>query len=296
MYRSIFEKSKMSGFSGTFSSPSVPDGIQIQDPEVTSEGRRPALVNRLPALPKGIRARRTNVGAGNQSGSKDIVIPGGLDRSIIRIASVGMYMLLKMLKPNRLLRRQCPMLSCIYLGRRETILDKVRYIGRQMSAMGKGQIKRKAKMPVLEEALASYTRGGDAGIAVHHILKVEPGRLSDALSRVDAFRKGFNKKSLEKLKEVTGLDLNILASALSVSTKTLQRKQVFDSVQSEKMYELASLYAIGINYFGDQGFRRWMERPLFTIGNRKPIELIDVSEGISILKTEIMRLQHGVAI
>jgi len=39
-----------------------------------------------------------------------------------------------------------------------------------------------------------------------------------------------------------------------------------------------------------------MERPLFSIGNRKPIELIDVSEGIMLLKAEIMRLQHGVAI
>lgn len=164
-----------------------------------------------------------------------------------------------------------------------------------MSLMAK-KLKNKTKTPIVREPEAVYAQGGHAMTAVHHILKVERARVSDALSRVETFRKGFNKRSLENLKEVTGLDLSILAVALSVSTKTLQRKQVFDPVQSEKMYELASLYAMGIDYFGEEGFRRWMDRPLFTIGNRKPIELIDVSEGISILKTEIMRLQHGVAV
>jgi len=62
------------------------------------------------------------------------------------------------------------------------------------------------------------------------------------------------------------------------------------------MYELAELYAMGSSYFGNEGFRRWMERPLFTLGNLKPLDLLDVSEGLTILKTEIMRLQHGIAI
>ena len=83
---------------------------------------------------------------------------------------------------------------------------------------------------------------------------------------------------------------------MSVSSKTLQRKDVFDIVQSEKMYELATLYASGISYFGQEGFRRWMERPLFSLGNIKPIDLIDVSEGVDLLKNEIMRVQHGIAI
>ena len=51
-----------------------------------------------------------------------------------------------------------------------------------------------------------------------------------------------------------------------------------------------------MNYFGREGFRRWMDRPLFSLGNRKPLDLIDVSEGIDLLKTEIMRLQHGIAV
>jgi len=62
------------------------------------------------------------------------------------------------------------------------------------------------------------------------------------------------------------------------------------------MYELAELYALGMDYFGEEGFRLWMERPLFSIGNRRPIELIDVSEGVALLKTEIMRLQHGIVL
>lgn len=132
--------------------------------------------------------------------------------------------------------------------------------------------------------------------AAEGLLEVSTAQLGEPLSRVAAFRKGFKKKSFDKLKESTGLDYQTLATALSVSTKTLQRTEVFDLVQSEKMYELAELYAMGMSYFGEEGFKRWMDRPLFTLGNRKPIELIDVSEGIDLLRAEIMRLQHGVAV
>jgi putative toxin-antitoxin system antitoxin component (TIGR02293 family) len=133
-------------------------------------------------------------------------------------------------------------------------------------------------------------------VSVYSLLDVEASRVTEPLSRVSTFRKGFRKKSFDKLKEVTGLDYQTLALALSVSTKTLQRKQVFDVVQSEKMYELAELYAMGISYFGEEGFKRWMDRPLFSLGNIRPLELIDVSQGVDLLKTEIMRVQHGIAV
>lgn len=133
-------------------------------------------------------------------------------------------------------------------------------------------------------------------ISASSILGIEVSDIDEPLRRVNFFRKGLSKESFDKLKKVTGLDYNSLAMALSVSTKTLQRKDVFDVVQSEKMYELAELYAMGMAYFGEEGFRRWMERPLFSIGNIKPLDIIDVSEGTSLLKDEIGRLQHGIAV
>lgn len=133
-------------------------------------------------------------------------------------------------------------------------------------------------------------------LSVQTILNLDTHQVSEPLKRVETFRRGLKKKSFEKLKEVTGLDYNTLAAALAVSAKTLQRKEVFDVVQSEKMYELAELYSLGVSYFGTEGFRHWMQRPLFTLGNRKPVELIDVSAGVVLLKTEIMRLQHGIAV
>ncbi len=147
----------------------------------------------------------------------------------------------------------------------------------------------------VQEPEAVYAKSATEFL-VESLLEISPAQLGEPLNRVAAFRKGFKKKSFERLKESTGLDYQSLAMALSVSTKTLQRTQVFDVVQSEKMYELAELYAMGMSYFGEEGFRRWMDRPLFTLGNRKPIALIDVSEGIDLLRAEIMRLQHGVAV
>lgn len=149
---------------------------------------------------------------------------------------------------------------------------------------------------VAEAALALSYLTASEPLTVHSILNIDSKDIEEPLNRVDTFREGLSRKSFDRLKEITGLDNNTLAEALGVSSKTIQRKEIFGVIQSEKMYELAELYALGISYFGKDGFRRWMDRPLFSIGNRKPIELIDVSEGLMLLKAEIMRLQHGIAI
>jgi putative toxin-antitoxin system antitoxin component (TIGR02293 family) len=151
----------------------------------------------------------------------------------------------------------------------------------------------KKNQKVSEPAVA-YLR--TTNLSVGDVLDIASRGLEEPLSRIETFRNGLEKRSFENLKELWGLDYSTLATALGVSSKTLQRKEVFDTAQSEKIYELAELYTLGINYFGREGFRRWMERPLFTLGNRVPLGLIDVSEGLDLLKTEIMRLQHGIAV
>jgi putative toxin-antitoxin system antitoxin component (TIGR02293 family) len=151
------------------------------------------------------------------------------------------------------------------------------------------------KTPKVTEAALAYS-GSVPPLSVHNILGVAYKNIAEPLNRVDTFREGLSRQSFDRLKEVTGLDNNTLAEALGISSKTIQRKEIFGVIQSEKMYELAELYSFGISYFGEEGFRRWMDRPLFSIGNRKPIDLIDVSEGLTLLKAEIMRLQHGIAI
>jgi putative toxin-antitoxin system antitoxin component (TIGR02293 family) len=153
---------------------------------------------------------------------------------------------------------------------------------------------KKSGFSAANEPARAYTTAQP--VSVFSLLGVDAHSVTEPLNRVNAFRKGFKKSSFDRLKEITGLDNQTLAAALAVSSKTIQRTDVFDAVQSEKMYALAELYALGISYFGLEGFRRWMDRPLFSIGNVRPLDLIDVSEGIAILKTEILRMQHGIAV
>lgn len=173
--------------------------------------------------------------------------------------------------------------------------DKIRYISGQMTHTMKRQVKKAGSeaKSVVAEAAAGY---GAVSLAAEDLLSIDGAMLDEPLDRVNTFRKGFRRKSFDHLKEATGLDYQTLAFALSVSTKTLQRSKAFDVVQSEKLYGLAGLYALGMSYFGKEGFERWMERPLFSLGNRRPIELLDVQEGIALLRGEIMKLQHGVAV
>lgn len=154
---------------------------------------------------------------------------------------------------------------------------------------------KKQKKHTVNEPAIAYTRNNISHV-VGQFLDISPAKLDEPLSRVKIFREGLKKESLECLKSKTGLDYQTLARALSVSSKTLQRTKIFGTVQSEKMYALAGLYALGMSYFGEDGFKAWMNRPLFSLGNRIPLELLDVSEGVTLLRAEIMRLQHGIAL
>ncbi|GIV36841.1 MAG: hypothetical protein KatS3mg032_1220 [Cyclobacteriaceae bacterium] len=157
---------------------------------------------------------------------------------------------------------------------------------------------KKSKTPGLqvEEPALAYNRRVAGMPEVHQILGIAADDLMNGISRVGIFRRGLTKAAFNNLKETTGLDTETLARALAISSKTIQRTEVFDAVQSERMYLLADLYADGINYFGLEDFRNWMNRPLFTLGSIRPVELLDTTEGIRLIKSEIHRVQHGIAV
>jgi putative toxin-antitoxin system antitoxin component (TIGR02293 family) len=119
---------------------------------------------------------------------------------------------------------------------------------------------------------------------------------SGLLERVDFLKKGLSRNYYIDLKNNTQLDKETLAYAMNVSTKTLDKKQIFDTPLAERMLQIAELYDIGFNYFGQDDFREWMNTPLYSIGNRKPIALLDVAEGIILIKDEVQRIQHGIAL
>jgi len=89
------------------------------------------------------------------------------------------------------------------------------------------------------------------------------------------------------------------ANYLHVSERTMQRytkeKKVFDPIQSEKILEVTLVYKFGIDVFEvKENFDTWLNTNNVALGNIKPKSLLDTTFGISLLKDELTRIEHGI--
>lgn len=52
---------------------------------------------------------------------------------------------------------------------------------------------------------------------------------------------------------------------------------------------------LGISTFGDiDKFKLWLDTPNFSLGNLKPIELLETSYGIELVINELIRINYGI--
>ena len=105
-------------------------------------------------------------------------------------------------------------------------------------------------------------------------------------------------------KQVMGA-FNIIKEAriydvLGISAKTMQRRsasaaKTLDSNASDRALRLVSVTSQAIDVLGSQAAaERWLESPAIGLNRRKPIDLLQSSEGTEMVKTLLTRMDYGV--
>ena len=69
---------------------------------------------------------------------------------------------------------------------------------------------------------------------------------------------------------------------------------MLDSAVSDRLVQLADLYAYGREVLGQDIFRQWTQTPLRTLGGKRPKDLLFTSVGIDLIKDELLRIEYGV--
>jgi putative toxin-antitoxin system antitoxin component (TIGR02293 family) len=156
-------------------------------------------------------------------------------------------------------------------------------------------------LSLVEETVSPlYERGGLAHAIALLGLSV-PDSTLDAPSDFDLvslIRAGLTKKALDRMLyayDITSIDM---ARILHVSDRTMRRyetESVLDPEQSERLIELARLFAHGISAFGsNERFRRWLHSEVFSLGGQKPLDLLDTSIGIGLVDDILGRIEYGI--
>ena len=116
---------------------------------------------------------------------------------------------------------------------------------------------------------------------------------------IETIRQGINFRVFISFANASPFSLNEWSSFLHLSERTMQRyqreKRTFDSLQSEKILEIALLYKKGVEVLGNADkFNSWLETENLALGKIKPKTLFDSSFGINLLKDELTRIEYGV--
>jgi len=132
-----------------------------------------------------------------------------------------------------------------------------------------------------------------------HSISLESVDDRKILELIEAIRKGLNFSVFTKLADISPFTSLEWSNYLHLSERTMQRykkeKKSFDSLQSERILQIALLNKLGVEVFGSQQkYNHWLETDNLALGRIKPKELLDNSFGISLLKDELTRIEYGV--
>ncbi|MBZ5857631.1 type II RES/Xre toxin-antitoxin system antitoxin [Flavihumibacter profundi] len=116
---------------------------------------------------------------------------------------------------------------------------------------------------------------------------------------IDAVRNGLSYTLFNSLLDSIPFSLSEWSQYLHLSDRTIQRirkeKKTFDPASSERIVEIIRLYNYGTGVFGNkENFDSWLETTNLALGSIVPKSLLDTSFGISLLKDELTRIEHGV--
>lgn len=133
---------------------------------------------------------------------------------------------------------------------------------------------------------------------IDSFLKNYEGNLKDRLSLIRKAKNGIEAKYVLMILKYFNFKKDFIAEMLNLSTKTLDRytqeNRKLNPNDSELIIKLILLYKKGLEVFGEQtSFVNWLNKPAFGLGNLKPVDIINTSEGIDIIIEELSRIEFG---
>jgi putative toxin-antitoxin system antitoxin component (TIGR02293 family) len=103
----------------------------------------------------------------------------------------------------------------------------------------------------------------------------------------------------EMIDEYAVVTREALLLAVGVSERTLQRgkdeSRLLDSNATDRLIRLASVTEQAIEVLGSkEAAEQWLSQPAIGLDQRRPIDLLQSSEGTELVKTLLTRMDYGV--
>ena len=122
---------------------------------------------------------------------------------------------------------------------------------------------------------------------------------NDIFNLIDVTREGIDYNTFNEFSVSYPLNSSTWSKILNMSERTIQRyrreKKRLDSIHTEKLLLIMLLFNKGVSVFGNtSNFLAWINSKNIPLGGVKPIDLLDNSFGINMVKDELIKIEHGV--
>jgi putative toxin-antitoxin system antitoxin component (TIGR02293 family) len=122
--------------------------------------------------------------------------------------------------------------------------------------------------------------------------------ITSDLDLIAIARAGLPKRTLNAIATKLNISMEKLSTLLHISHRTLQRKSASDHLSvhvSEQILSIAEVIRRGIEVLGDnRSLEVWLQEELTSLGDRKPIDLLDTTFGTQMVLRILGRIEHGV--
>lgn len=143
------------------------------------------------------------------------------------------------------------------------------------------------------QKLKSYPLGRPDAMLVAHDPAV-PMTYQAHRQLIEAARAGVKRADFDLFLKRIKRSLVALAEILPASYSSLTKRKVYDTKTSEHILELAELYRVGLDVFGDiQRFNAWLDLPAPSLEGKTPFSLLDTSFGMDLIKVELQKIDYG---
>jgi putative toxin-antitoxin system antitoxin component (TIGR02293 family) len=112
---------------------------------------------------------------------------------------------------------------------------------------------------------------------------------------ITAIAAGLPTESVDKVKDLIGVNRGMLSRILNVSPRTLSRRQTLKPAASERLFRVSGLFQKALEVLGDRSeAQRWFTTPKKALGGSTPFEYSETEVGAGEVGDLLGRIEYGV--
>jgi putative toxin-antitoxin system antitoxin component (TIGR02293 family) len=147
-----------------------------------------------------------------------------------------------------------------------------------------------------DKAPESVPVAHQGGILSQVFSSIDKDHEPDAMQVITLIREGVSGDSIIRFAEMINIPKNDVYNLLNLKARTAQR-QVSKNLDADKSGHLVQITRIlqrCVEVFADlEKAKRWLKSPNYALGNQVPLNLLDTTEGIELVRDTLTRIEYG---